>query len=204
MQDDSLSFTNARFNALRSELYSGLVLIIGETIMKKLKFYDIDSEYINYLKSFDDQIPDTTYDKRDKFFCGVVVQINGFDYFAPISSFKKKQRTNFVIEDKGRPVASIRFSFMIPAFPHVLQLKDFSQESQSYKDFVNAEIQFCNQNRQAITKKAEAVYKIGSNRNHPLAYTCCNFPLLEKQCAAHLSVFEDALKETAATDEEDL
>ncbi len=38
--------------------------------MGKLKFYDIDIDYINHLKNFDKQIPNVGYDKHNKFFCG--------------------------------------------------------------------------------------------------------------------------------------
>jgi protein AbiQ len=170
--------------------------------MGKLKFYDIDTDYIKYLKKFDEQIPDVTYDRYNKFFCGIVLQINGFKYFAPVSSFNKQQRTNFVIRDKGRPISSIRFSFMFPAFNHVLKLKDFSNEKQSYKDLVNAEIKYCNQNVDTIYKIAKKVYKIGTKKNHPLNYTCCDFKLLEEKSLDYSYQLSKTTKQIAATNED--
>lgn len=149
--------------------------------MNKLKFYDIDINYIKYLKKFDKQIPNVGYDKYNKFFCGVVFQIGNFNYFAPISSFNKQQRTNFLILDKDRPISSIRFGFMFPVPKNVLHLKDFKNENKSYKDLINAEIKYCNSNIHTILKKAEQVYKIGINQNHPLTHTCCDFKLLEEK-----------------------
>lgn len=58
----------ARFNALGLELISSPIYL--EDSMGKLKFYDIDIDYINHLKSFDKQIPNVGYDKHNKFFCG--------------------------------------------------------------------------------------------------------------------------------------
>lgn len=169
----------ARFNALGLELISSPIYL--EDSMGKLKFYDIDIDYINHLKNFDKQIPNVGYDKHNKFFCGIVFQINGFNYFAPVSSFNKQQRTNFLILDKDKPISSIRFGFMFPAPDYVLNLKDFCNEQQAYKDLINSEIKYCNSNVHKIYKKAEEVYKIGINKNHPLSYTCCDFKLLEEK-----------------------
>ena len=57
----------------------------------KLKFYEIDSEYIKYLReNGDNKIPEIDYNKHKKFFCGIVLTINKFNYFAPVSSYNKK------------------------------------------------------------------------------------------------------------------
>lgn len=169
--------------------------------MGKLKFYDIDINYINYLKKFDKQVPNVNYHKYNKFFCGVVFQINKFNYFAPVTSFNKQQRTNFLIRDKGRAISSIRFCFMLPAFDCVLQLKDFSDKPQTYKDLINAEIKYCNQNVDKIYKKAQEVYKIGTNKNHPLAYTCCDFKLLEKKSSNYTPELTKTIQQIATTNE---
>lgn len=76
---------------------------------------------------------------------------------------------------------------MVPAFTEVLTLTDFGRQPQSYQDLVNAEVKYCNQNREKIYKKAKEVYKIGTNQNHPLAYTCCDFKLLEEKYSAYTS-----------------
>ena len=56
----------ARFNALGLGLISSPNYL--EDYMNKLKFYDIDADYINYFKNFDKQIPNVDYDKYSKFF----------------------------------------------------------------------------------------------------------------------------------------
>lgn len=159
------------------ELVSNPIYLQG--VDRMLKFYEVDSNYIAYLKNFDDQIPDFNYTKFNKFVCGIVLNIGSFNYFAPVSSFNQQQRTNFLIRDNGVPISSIRFCFMFPVPPQMITLKNLSNEPQSYKDLVNAEIRYCNNNRSAILKQALQVYKIGSNRNIPLAKTCCDFKLLE-------------------------
>lgn len=147
-----------------------------------LKFYEVNSNYIAYLKTFDSQVPDFIYTRFNKFVCGIVLNIGSYDYFAPVSSFNQQQRTNFLIRDNGTPISSIRFCFMFPAPTQMITLKDFNKEPQSYRDLVNAEIRYCNTNRSDILNQALRVYRIGSNRNHPLAKTCCDFRLLETKC----------------------
>lgn len=40
-----------------------------------LKFYEVDGEYIKYLKeNGDEKIPNINYDKHKKFFCGIVLK----------------------------------------------------------------------------------------------------------------------------------
>jgi protein AbiQ len=167
----------------------------------KLNFYEVDNNYVNYLKNFDKQIPDIHYAKFNKFVCGIVLTINGFNYFAPVSSFKKQQRTNFLILDKGRPISSIRFCFMFPAPDEVIQLKDFTSVDPKYRDLLNAEIKYCNKNIDKILKMAKDVYKIGLNRRHPLAFACCDFRLLEIACKEFEERFIVAQQEIAATKE---
>lgn len=43
------------------------------------RFYDIDTNYIKFLKKIDKQVPDIKYTTTNKFVCGVVLDINGFN-----------------------------------------------------------------------------------------------------------------------------
>ena len=68
------------------------------------------------------------------------------EYYAPISHFKKKVRTNILITDKGNPIASIRFSFMFPVPQAVLTEMDFSEiakTDRSYADLLSMYYLFC-------------------------------------------------------------
>lgn len=148
-----------------------------------LKFYDIDEEYIQFLKKFDRQVPDVKYDSNNKFVCGVVLNINGIKYYAPVSRKTDKQQTNMQIFDNEIPISTIRFSFMLPAFDEVLTYKDFKEiarKDPSYAALLHAEHSYCSSHEQAIMNKALSVYKIGCNKNHRLNYTCCDFRKLEE------------------------
>ena len=74
-----------------------------------LKFYEVDGEYIKYLRVNGDQkIPNIEYEKHKKFFCGIVLTINNFNYFAPVSSYNKKVHTSFLIMDKDRETKELK------------------------------------------------------------------------------------------------
>lgn len=148
-----------------------------------LKFYDIDERYINFLKTIDKQVPDIKYESNNKFVCGIVLEVNNIHYYAPISHKTEKQQTNMQIFDKDRPISTIRFSFMFPAFNEVLTVKNFkdiAKRNQNYADLLYAEYAYCRANISKIQKKALSVYKIGCNKNHRLNYTCCDFLQLEE------------------------
>ena len=135
-----------------------------------LKFYEVDGEYIKYLRVNGDQkIPNIEYEKHKKFFCGIVLTINNFNYFAPVSSYNKKVHTSFLIMDKDREtkelkaISSLRFSFMFPCPIEYLSQKDFSKEDEKYKILLRKELHYCNINREKIKKMANEVYRLGLN-----------------------------------------
>lgn len=80
-----------------------------------INFYEVDKNYIKYLQQYEPKIPNMEYHTNQKFVCGIVLRINQYNYYAPISSNKKKQRTNILIKDlDGTTLSSIKFSFMFP------------------------------------------------------------------------------------------
>lgn len=133
----------------------------------KLKFYEVDGEYIKYLKeNGDNKIPNIDYKEHKKFFCGIVLTINNFNYFAPVSSYNKKAHTVFLIMDRDRntkelkAISSLRFSFMFPCPIEYLEQKDFSKEEKQYQALLRKELHYCNINREKIRKKANEIYKL--------------------------------------------
>lgn len=50
-----------------------------------LKFYDIDENYVKYLQTIDKQIPNIHYSSNNKFICGIVLEMDRINYYAPIS-----------------------------------------------------------------------------------------------------------------------
>ena len=158
-----------------------------------LKFYEVDGEYIKYLRVNGDQkIPNIEYEKHKKFFCGIVLTINNFNYFAPVSSYNKKVHTSFLIMDKDREtkelkaISSLRFSFMCPCPIEYLSQKDFSKEDEKYKILLRKELHYCNINREKIKKMANEVYRLGLNEKNRQKFNICDFKKLEEKCLEYI------------------
>ena len=152
--------------------------------MEKLKFYEIKETYINYLKIYDEKIPNVKYSTNDKFLCGILFKINDNSYYAPISSFTQKQRTNLIIRDiDNKALSSIRFSFMLPVpdnlLSEVMSIKDFNKENSKNKIFLNKELKFLNKNFNNVITKAKEIYNKMNNKQKPFVDVCCNYKLLE-------------------------
>lgn len=159
----------------------------------KLKFYEVDGEYIKYLKeNGDDKIPNIDYKKHKKFFCGVVLTINNFNYFAPVSSYNKKAHTVFLIMDKDRStkelkaISSLRFSFMFPCPIEYLEQKDFSKEEEQYQALLRKELHYCNINREKIRKKANEIYNLSLKEETRNKFNICDFKKLEQKCLDYI------------------
>lgn len=118
-----------------------------------LKFYDINEDYVRYLQTIDEQVPNIHYSTNNKFVCGVVLNINGVDYYAPISHTTKKYQTSLLIYNESVPISSIRFSFMIPAYDEVLTELKFSEISKRDKS-----MQICLKSSMIIVKIIKLIY----------------------------------------------
>ena len=55
----------------------------------KFKWYVVKKEYVNYLRKFDDKVECIDYDNSLKPYIGIVIKIEDYNYYIPISSPKK-------------------------------------------------------------------------------------------------------------------
>ncbi|MBR6763479.1 MAG: type III toxin-antitoxin system ToxN/AbiQ family toxin [Clostridia bacterium] len=62
--------------------------------MDNIKLYEINANYVTYLSSYETHLFQNKKagQKNERKYIGIVLHINGFDYFAPLSSFKDKHR----------------------------------------------------------------------------------------------------------------
>ena len=58
-----------------------------------LHFYTIKNDFITKMKSLDSKIQNNYDGKRP--YIGVLLVVNGLNYYAPLSSYKEKQEINF-------------------------------------------------------------------------------------------------------------
>ncbi len=148
----------------------------------KLYLYNVDDEYIQYLRIYDERVSDNKIGKRKHIrkYIGVIMYINNCKYFAPLSSPKLKDYnedgsirkdpiflTRIVVKNengewelKGR----ILIGNMIPINDLALQkINPALEKDENYKTLLIKELDFITKNRKDIIRKANIIYnqKIG-------------------------------------------
>jgi protein AbiQ len=152
----------------------------------KLRIYGVKENYIKYLSQYQNHI----YEHKGEFgrkYLGVVLEINGFKYFAPMSSFKPKHKsmhdsTNFI---KIKDYAVININNMIPVPKSQIEVIDINKEkNKSYKFLLQAESREINKQRVRIRKNARIVYnhKKSNGNSTALSRITNDFDLLERLC----------------------
>ncbi len=150
-----------------------------------INFYDIVAEYPNYLRRFEPRIPLFNYQSNQKFLCGVVLQINGASYYAPVSHNTNEYPTSFMIRrpnNHSQILGSIRFNYMFPVLPEFIQQKDYQSmkiRDPLYYALVTNELTYCQSCEAEIHMLAEKVYRWGTNPNSYHYRHCCDFKKLE-------------------------
>ncbi|MBR6577713.1 MAG: type III toxin-antitoxin system ToxN/AbiQ family toxin [Clostridia bacterium] len=157
--------------------------------MDNLNLYEISPSYISYLTAY---APHLFHNKKqeqknERKYIGIVFEINGFDYFAPLSSFKDKHRKMNESIDfiKIKNYAVINLNNMFPVPPNERKYVDISQVSDpNYRSLLLAEYRYIKSIRERIRKNAQNIYKIKlkDGNSTSLAKRCNDFALLEKAC----------------------
>ena len=109
--------------------------------IKKLNFYIIDDNYIEYLSQFDKHIAYNKNEKRP--YIGVVLIVEEHYYFAPLFSPKQKHKTykdnltffKIINEKTKNDLGIIRFSDMIPVPQESVYLLDIKIKAMDIKDY---------------------------------------------------------------------
>ena len=168
--------------------------------MEKLNFFTVDPAYVKFLKTAEienrgfTRVPnmdDNRYGKT-KFLLGVVLNVNGTDYYVPVTSFKTQQKDNFLIRvDNGAITSSLRFNYMFPIPKEMVSVRVISTEpDRAYRAFLAQELRYCIKHREEIQHYAERTYKrVLLGKNPGLLANSCAFRFLEGKCkewvAAH-------------------
>ena len=164
----------------------------------KLNLYSVSDKYINYLSKFDDRIYDNKEEKRihKRKYIGIVLTLNEYNYYIPMSSPKKSDYTDFEnkiirndtktiirMHESGRLYGTLRISNMIPVpitelEPYVLA----NEKDLKYKDVILGELKYINNNSEKIVKSAKIVYN-QKIKNIDVGYikNTVNFKLLEEK-----------------------
>lgn len=126
-------------------------------------------------------------EKDNRKYIGVVFEIKGMKYFAPLSSFKDKHKKMKESIDfiKIKDYAVINLNNMIPVPDSQIVDIDINKEKEpSYRYLLQAESREISRQKNRIIKNAEIVYshKKYNDNSTALAKRTNNFELLEKLC----------------------
>ena len=164
----------------------------------KLNLYSVSDWYIKYLRQFDNKIYDNKERTRihERKYLGIVLTVNGFNYYIPMSSPKEtdylnydkkiiKKDTNTIIRihDKNRLYGTLRISNMIPVPITELEPYILSNETDfKYREVILGELRYINKNCNKIVKSAKIVYN-QKNKNLDIGYirNTVNFEVLEEK-----------------------
>lgn len=155
--------------------------------MRGLKIYEIDSNYVKYLSNIQEHLFISDKDKSNRKYIGIILEINGFKYFAPLSSFKPKHEkmsegVDFI---KIKDYAVININNMIPVPDGQYHMIDINGVTDPhYKFLLQAEAREINRQRNRILKNADIIYqhKLRHGETTSLAKRTNDFLKLETAC----------------------
>lgn len=160
--------------------------------MENIRFYEIKRDYVDYLSSAEPRLFHNSQQGQanERKYIGIILQVNGIDYFAPLSSFKPKHKSmkNSLDFIKVQNYAVINLNCMFPVPPGERTYVDFALVSDpKYKALLLAEYRFIKSIQAKILKNAAALYhhKRNNGNRTPLARRCNDFITLEKLCSAY-------------------
>ena len=153
--------------------------------MERIKFYNIDDKYIEYLHKFDSKVPFNKNNKRP--YIGIILDINGTIYFAPMFSPKQqhtKYKANVTHIKIGENLGIIKLNNMIPVNKRNLKYIDFKKiEDEKYKNLLIQQNNFIQINTEKIRKQANKLYRfVIEDKKEFFVNLCCDFKLLEIKC----------------------
>jgi hypothetical protein len=92
----------------------------GKENIDRLNFYTVEADYVQHLQKAEQdkrgfsRVPNMVYSEKykQKFLCGIVLQVNDVDYYVPVTSYKQQKPDNFlIVADNGKVVSSLRFNY---------------------------------------------------------------------------------------------
>ena len=152
---------------------------------KSIRINEVRNEYIEYLSSYQKHIFTQTDENFKRKYIGIVLEVSGIKYVAPLSSFKDKHKKMKESVDfiKIKDYAVINLNNMIPVpDSQIVNININKEKNASYRYLLQAESREVNRQKNRIRKNAEIVY---SHKKHngvstPLAKRTNDFELLEK------------------------
>lgn len=170
-----------------------------------LELYVLDEEYVSYLHDIESKVMfwDSEQYKHSRKYVGVVFTINGFSYFAPLSSPKpsdyfyregerhiKKDIIPLIrlVDDDGILLGKIKLNNMIPVRETNIHVCDIEHEpDRKYRNFLLKDMICIRKAESKIKKYAQILYKQKTRgyKNIPYLDNTVDFVRLEAACLAY-------------------
>ena len=156
-------------------------------MVKTLKIYYLDENYINYLRKFDSRV---AYNKKmTRPYIGVVYTLNGLNYFAPLSSPKPKHlkmsdKAIDIFKIKNGELGIININNMISTPIECITEVLPTITDEEYKTLVKDQTTFINNHKKDLFTKIRYFTLQYDKGNLPekVKERCCDFRLLEEKC----------------------
>lgn len=138
--------------------------------MSDLKFYTVSTAYLDHLQAVE---PKVYYAKgaayiNAKPYIGIVLEISGHKFIAPLTSYKPKQDTikssspaAFKLHERGNPgnkLGMVSLNNMIPIIDSEITPLDLEAQSHGYKKMLYKQFEFIKANSEEIKDKAAKLH----------------------------------------------
>ena len=155
------------------------------------------------MQKYDNKVANIDYKVKLKPYIGIIVNINNFNYYVPISSVKEKHYSikedmDFIkISQKNKILGVLNLNNMIPIldedisilkYKEIEKYRNFNSEKEKklYISLLNFELKLINKMIGKIRKSALKLYKEKQNNpNSLISKRCCDFKLLERMCVLY-------------------
>ena len=167
--------------------------------MKKsrLHLYTLDVKYVRDLANADNRVMSVSpqQHKENRPFVGIIIIMKQHNYCIPMTSPKPKHNKmkndldfSKILDSNNCLIGALNFNNMIPVSNDVIQKLDIRPSSsdtpkeREYKELLNNQLDWCNDNIDNIIKKANKLYRLitqNPEKSFNLTRRCCDFKKLE-------------------------
>lgn len=144
-------------------------------MLTEMKFYQIDTNYLNALRSIDHRVPhNKSYIGRkgkSRPYIGIMLSIDGIDYFVPLTS--KKRRSSYVVlpiyDGNSEQIATLMLNSMLPVpeqYRTLLSMDGVRSTDPQYFDLLMNELKFLRPRTESIRARCAIIRDVKVNGSH--------------------------------------
>ena len=176
----------------RDRNISPILIYTGE---KMVSLYEIDDDYIEYLRKFDKKVlsPKMENRKHTRKYVGILLHNREYKYFIPLSSYKPEVYDDMFESPSLKKIgdmAVLRVNNMIPVIDSVVHRINFNDEKDyKYRRLLQNEYRIIKNREREIRIDSRIVYHYRlneKNKGKGLYNICCDFSLLEEKSKEYI------------------